>query len=72
MNTSLDGKYPLRGRTHCGDTDGTKQLQQRSVLKDFGSVLTLPAVASMGLNDICRFAETIQLSNGSNQFDPIR
>ena len=30
MDTSLDGKYPLRGRTHCGDTDGTKQLQQRS------------------------------------------
>ena len=22
MDTSLDGKYPLRGRTHCGDTDG--------------------------------------------------
>jgi len=48
MDTSLDGKYPLWGRTHCGDTDGTKQLQAthnvRSVPIDFGSALTLPAV----------------------------
>ena len=47
MDTSLVGKYPLRGRTHCGDTDGTKELQQRSVPIDFGSpALTLPAVIS--------------------------